>query len=117
MSVLDDIQNWYASNCDDYWEHNFGVQIVTLDNPGWDVTIDLEGTNLDGRKFETFESETSEERWIHCRVEENKFRGFGDETKLEEILKFFLDWAKSENEDWLNPLKKNSDSKQFEEIK
>lgn len=108
MSILDDLQKWYASNCDTYWEHDFGVQIGTLDNPGWDVTIDLKATNLEGKLFEPLKHETSEERWIHCRVEENKFRGFGDETKLEEILKVFLDWAKSQNEDWLKPLDERS---------
>jgi hypothetical protein len=108
MSVLDEIQKWYASNCDTYWEHSFGVQIGTLDNPGWDVTIDLKDTNLDGKHFEEFQREASEERWIHCRVEKNKFRGFGDETKLEEILKVFLDWAKSQNDDWLKPLEQRA---------
>ena len=108
MSVLDDIQKWYASNCDGYWEHSFGVHIGTLDNPGWDVTVNLKDTNLENKPFEAFQYEASEERWIHCRVEEKKFRGFGDETKLEEILKVFLDWAKSQNEDWLKPLDERS---------
>ncbi|MEK7724812.1 MAG: immunity 53 family protein [Acidobacteriota bacterium] len=108
MSVLDDIQKWFASNCDTYWEHSFGVEIGTLDNPGWQVTINLEDTNLDGKDFEPLQQEASEENWIHCRVEENKFLGFGDETKLEEILKVFLDWAKLQNEDWLKPPEKRA---------
>ncbi|PSF30036.1 rhodanese-related sulfurtransferase [Aphanothece hegewaldii CCALA 016] len=93
MSILADIQKWYASNCDGEWEHGFGITINTLDNPGWSVTINLKDTNLEGKNFEPFQNEASEERWIYCSVEENKFRGAGDETKLEEILKVFLDWA------------------------
>ncbi|MDQ4120753.1 MAG: immunity 53 family protein [Acidobacteriota bacterium] len=104
MSVLDEIQKWYASNCNGDWEHGYGVEIETLDNPGWFVKIDLEETNLHGKSFEKFEKELSDEIWIHCRVEDNKFLGFGDEYKLEEILKVFLDWAKSQSEDWLKPL-------------
>jgi hypothetical protein len=66
MSVLADIQKWYASNCDGDWEHSFGIVIETLDNPGWSVTIDLKDTNLEGKTFETFQNEVSEEQWIHC---------------------------------------------------
>ena len=104
MNVIDDVQKWYAANCDGYWEHGCGVKIETLDNPGWSVSINLKDTNLEGKRFESFQRETSEERWISCRVEGDEFRGFGDETKLEEILKVFLEWAKSQNEDWLKPL-------------
>jgi hypothetical protein len=104
MSVLDDIQKWYASNCNEDWEHSYGVVIETLDNPGWSVKIDLEETNLHGKVFEKLERKLSDEVWLHCHVEDNKFLGFGDENKLEEILKVFLDWAKSQNEDWLKPL-------------
>lgn len=112
MSVLNDIQKWYASNCDGEWEHSFGVVIDTLDNPGWSVTVDLVDTNLEGKNFEIIQHELSEERWVHCSVSENKFRGAGDETKLEEILKIFLDWAKSQNESWLKPPEQLSDEEQ-----
>ena len=98
-SVLNDIQKWYASNCDGNWEHSFGVQIGTLDNPGWDVTIDLEATNLENKHFEILQNDVSDKRWILCHVENKKFRGFGDETKLEEIIKVFLDWAELEGKD------------------
>ena len=104
MSVLDDIQKWYAANCNGDWEHTYGFLIETLDNPGWSVRIDLDETNLHGKDFQKLEKELSEEDWIHCRVEDNKFIGYGDEGKLEEILKAFLDWAKSQSEDWLQPL-------------
>ena len=103
MRELADLQTWYASNCDGDWEHSFGVTIGTLDNPGWSVTIDLEETNLEDKSFESFEKEDSEEQWIHCSVKDRKFLGAGDETRLEEILRIFLDWARSQNEDWLKP--------------
>ncbi|MDQ3819448.1 MAG: immunity 53 family protein [Acidobacteriota bacterium] len=103
MNVLDEIQKWYASNCDTEWEHDFGVKIETLDNPGWGVTIDLEGTNLEGKEFQRIKDETSGESWIECYVDDSKFQGFGDPARLEEILRIFLNWAKSQNEDWLKP--------------
>ncbi len=104
MSVLGDLQKSYTANCNGGWEHFFGVVIETLDNPGWSVKIDLEGTTLDGKQYQAFRRELSEEQWIYCCVEDNKFIGAGDETQLEEILKAFLSWAKSQNEDWLKPI-------------
>ena len=38
------LSDWYESNCNDDWEHGYGVKIETLDNPGWLVQIDLFGT-------------------------------------------------------------------------
>jgi hypothetical protein len=29
------LQAWYAEQCDGDWEHQFGVSVETLDNPGW----------------------------------------------------------------------------------
>ena len=42
--MIKDLENWYFSNCNEDWEHQFGVKIDTLVNPGWRVEIDLEGT-------------------------------------------------------------------------
>lgn len=38
--------NWYVRECDDDWEHSYGVKIDTLDNPGWTIAIDLRETSL-----------------------------------------------------------------------
>jgi hypothetical protein len=43
-TVLERLQTWYSSHCDGEWEHDFGVQIGTLHNPGWTLRIDLTGT-------------------------------------------------------------------------
>ncbi|MFT5930929.1 MAG: hypothetical protein ACI93G_000001, partial [Hyphomonas sp.] len=40
---------WYQSQCDGDWEHSFGLKIESLDNPGWSVHVDLEGTSLETR--------------------------------------------------------------------
>jgi hypothetical protein len=101
MSILNEIQEWYASNCDGDWEHLYGLTIETLDNPGWSVSIDLKDTNLEGKEFQRIKQHHTEESWIECYVEEGKFRGFGDQSRLEEIFSIFVDWAKSQNEDWL----------------
>jgi hypothetical protein len=114
MSVLAEIQKWYASNCDGEWEEDYGVKIETMSNPGWLVVIDLEETNLEGKEFAPIQEEPSEESWVDCRVEESKYRGMGDDARLEEILRIFIDWAKAQNEDWLKPPEPMSDEERQE---
>jgi Immunity protein 53 len=51
MNALQELQQWYQSQCNGDWEHTYGVKIDTLDNPGWSVTIELADTYLYGRTF------------------------------------------------------------------
>lgn len=94
MEILAGLQHWYQSQCNEEWEHQFGVSIGTLDNPGWTVTIDLEGTDLKGRLFEEINDLEGESDWIRCWVDDSKFQGVGDPEKLEQILQIFLSWAR-----------------------
>jgi len=103
MDTLRGIQDWYKSNCDENWEHDYGVEIDTLDNPGWSVAIDLLGTNLDGKIIEEVNCEVSANDWHVYKTENDQFIGYGDPTKLDYLLKVFIEWAKSQNEDWLQP--------------
>ena len=32
------LQRWYVAQCDGEWEHAYGVEIGTLDNPGWSIS-------------------------------------------------------------------------------
>jgi hypothetical protein len=45
------LMQWYLDHCDSDWEHSYGVEIGTLDNPGWTLKIDLKDTTLEGRPF------------------------------------------------------------------
>lgn len=103
MGVLDDLRSWYVAQCDGEWEHTYGIQIETMDNPGWSVEIALRDTILEGKPFDPIEegSETDDApSWIRYGLEGSKFRGFGDPGRLEQILVVFLDWAKTQP-DWL----------------
>jgi hypothetical protein len=44
--VLAQLQRWYSEQCDGEWEQSFGVVIESLDNPGWRVRVDVDGTPL-----------------------------------------------------------------------
>ncbi|GAA5149216.1 hypothetical protein GCM10023213_46570 [Prosthecobacter algae] len=86
--TLETLQSWYAAHCNGDWEHSYGVQITTLDNPGWLVTIDLTGTDLEHLTC-SHNEDRSESDWMTCSVENKKFTGCGDVNSLRRILDFF----------------------------
>jgi len=94
MNRLTQIQDWYAAHCDGDWEHTYGVKIVSLDNPGWWVKIDLIETELEHANFTPKVEQRTESDWLHCKIKDRVFDGAGDASKLEVILGVFLDWAK-----------------------
>ena len=91
--LLSRLQNWYESNCNGNWEHEKGVRIDCIDNPGWSVTIDLQGTSLEGKTMESFHLDEGEKKWIHCEVKNEQFIGFGSPQNLENVLKTFFAFA------------------------
>jgi len=90
--VLGRLQRWFADACNGTWEHELGIRIETLDNPGWSVKLDLSGTALDGKNFDEVEVNRSETDWIKCRVKNGRFEGAGGAQNLDEILGEFVRW-------------------------
>ncbi len=89
------LQQWYLSQCDGDWEHCFVVKISTTSDPGWEVIIDLEYTELEFKEFKTYNSNEDKNNWKYLEVEDKKFYGKGDINKLVEILGDFHLWALS----------------------
>ena len=93
QSPIQELQKWYRSQCDGEWEHQHGIKIESLDNPGWSVRIDLAGTALAGKSFPLLKRLEDKRNWLHCEVVDGKFEGHGSELMLEEIIRTFLSWA------------------------
>jgi len=99
MGSLGALQAWFLSHCDGDWEHQCGVRIETLDNPGWSLTINLEGTGLTDKPFAEVargvgvDARPNDNDWLDCRVADGTFEGRGGPTSLEEMLSIFLKWA------------------------
>jgi hypothetical protein len=91
--TLDWLQTTFATFCDGDWEHYYGITIETLDNPGWRVTIDLVDTDLAPHAFPPVDYAASEQDWVHCRVREGRFEGFGGPYNLTDILRLFRTWV------------------------
>ena len=87
------LQSWYASCCDDDWEHGYGVRIGTLDNPGWCLKIDLVGTPLAGTSLDHLAVERTEDDWLHLWSDGTHFEGACGPLNLDEMLKAFRGFA------------------------
>ncbi len=92
MRVLQQIMNWYGTQCNEDWEHSFGIKIDTIDNPGWSVLIDLQETSLANKAFVELDIKRTEEDWLYCAVSNGKFNGAGGVGNLAELLCTFLEW-------------------------
>ena len=102
MNSIEWLQSWYKAQCNGDWEHQYGVEIVTIDNPGWRLKIDLTGTPLDGVSMpEVRSSEINHaglegnQEWLHCKVEGNRFVGAGGPTSLLQVCEVFKSWFES----------------------
>lgn len=81
---------WYLSNCDGEWEHEYGVKIETLDNPGWYVEINLVGTELESAVLDRIFVEHSEHSWYSVEIESGRFLGACGPMNLETVIEIFL---------------------------
>ncbi|MBO9881104.1 immunity 53 family protein [Xanthomonas sp. D-109] len=90
------LQKWYLSQCDEDWEHTYGVEIKTLDNPGWILRIDISDTELEGIIMQRSIIERSEIDWIQYEVTGDKFVSCGGALNLAEMVDVFLRIAEAD---------------------
>ncbi|MFH0733180.1 MAG: immunity 53 family protein [bacterium] len=87
--ILEWIENWYASNCNEDWEHMYGITIKTVDNPGWYVIIDLKETEFENVAVNNHLCKNSDNDWYDFGVEDAQFYASGDPSKLSFLLGLF----------------------------
>ena len=92
------LQAWYATQCDGEWEHGYGLEIQTIDNPGWSLKIDLNGTSLTDRPYERQAIHRSEHEWVESWVEHGQFQAACGPLNLGEALYMFRRWAEAEEQ-------------------
>jgi hypothetical protein len=97
-----DIVEWYQRHCDDSWEHQHGIRLETLDNPGWLLTVDLVHTDLQGRTMpEIREGVAPQDHpvsplWLHCFVADNRFQGACDPTQVARLFRIFHEFMRDQ---------------------
>lgn len=98
-NTLNELTKWFAMQCDGDWEHNDGITIESLDNPGWLITISVEGTLLENAKFDAVKSgnpdDSDDDSWIECYKQGTVFTAMCGKIMLEAALNVFLDWMHS----------------------
>ena len=93
MDNLSWLDQFFGSLTDGEWESEFGITIESVNNPGWMVRIDLDGTGLNPSTFRTVSDQRTEKNWIECKVEEGKWLGGGGIGNLDEVLSVFRAWV------------------------
>lgn len=99
------LQSWRIAQCDGEWEHEFGIKIETIENPGWGIKIDLTGTELEYRQFDAIDDgynddDNYDERgktlgpWLWCYVKDKQFVGICDAHQLPRMVIIFIRWTK-----------------------
>lgn len=84
------LQGWYTSQCNDVWEHSYGIEIANIDNPGWRVKV----SGASGRKPVDMNTERNEEDWIVVKATGSEFVGHGGPNNLTELLALVVDWLR-----------------------
>jgi hypothetical protein len=92
---LSTLEKWYSGRCNGDWEHSFGVEISTLDNPGWSVEIDLHDTGKQKTTFERIRIDRSPNNWIQYWAEKEKFQIRCGPPNLSEAIAIFARWFDS----------------------
>ena len=98
MDWVKKLEDWYRSHCEEDnisgatpWQHRYGLNINTSDNPAWNIGIDLVGTELEGLCVPQVIIDNGENDWYRCQIQQNRFGGVGDPSKLGVMLKWFFD--------------------------
>lgn len=89
---IDFLVAWFVSHCDEDWEHDTGVRVATLDNPGWSVDVRLEDTELEGHERDWSRYEDGE-HWLHWRTTRVAFEARCGPNDLTLAIQAFKDFA------------------------
>ena len=79
--------------CDGEWEHDDGITLRTLDNPGWMLLVALSGTSLADKNLKEIDIRRSETDWIVLRKNQHIVEGFCGALNLTELVSIFRRWV------------------------
>jgi hypothetical protein len=94
-TAISRLEKWYSQRCNGDWEHQWGVSIDTLDNPGWLMKIGLRETRAEGRVLERTRIERSTNDWVEYWVADHHFQAACGPLNPFEAIKIFIDWFAS----------------------
>lgn len=83
---------WYRSRCDGDWEHQNGIRIGTIDNPGWSLDVDLAETDHAACILPQKLIQRSEDDWVFIEAKGGLFRARGGPENLSELIRLFAEF-------------------------
>jgi hypothetical protein len=92
---LEWLEVWYQEQCDGDWENREGIRLESLRQPGWRLTISLEGTSAQNALPNRLSLDTSGGEWLDCTISGERFEGQGDPRRLEQIIGIFRKWVEA----------------------
>ncbi|MDO4432767.1 MAG: Imm53 family immunity protein [Aerococcaceae bacterium] len=97
VPLLEYLQEWYANECDGFWEHCYVVrgEIDAYGNCYFEVELDETHAYLDEKAFET----TGDMTTFQCRKEETKFIGEGKLEYAHLFLEQFREFSRVDVDD------------------
>lgn len=93
VCLIEKLNFWYQAQCNGDWEHQFGISINTIDNPGWKVVIDLCGTRWENLSIEriTIDHDNHQLDWMHFEISNSKFIGTSSPMNLSALIEKFFE--------------------------
>jgi hypothetical protein len=91
--VIAELQSWYLAHANGDWEHQHGITIETLDNPGWSLRIDLTDTELVDHPLDRHEQHRTKNDWLVVWRDATAFQATCGPLNLGQVINLFLDWA------------------------
>lgn len=95
MDNLSWLATWFASQCDGEWESDYGLTLESVNNPGWALGIDLDGTGIDPDAFTTVADQRTEHDWVEAKVMDGVFHGGCSPENLNELVGIFRAFVES----------------------
>lgn len=90
------LANWFLSHCDGDWEHDTRIEIATLDNPGWSLSINLVGSELEGVTLEYVILRDEDPGWVHAWSDGQKFEAAAGPLGLPQAIDIFRRFSSGE---------------------
>lgn len=94
--LIEWLEDWYTSQCNEDWEHCYGIHMWSLPEKGWHLDVGVRETELEDIPFTPVGVKRSDTDWYRCWVENYKFYGLGGLHNLTDMIQVFREWAEPE---------------------
>jgi hypothetical protein len=86
------IENWYQSNCNNDWEHAYGIKNSNCNFPGWVIEIDLANTSFENLERKYKLTEVNQDEWYGIEIKNGIYKASGYPKRLKFLLEEFRNY-------------------------